>query len=365
MLQLVGLRQHSNRPSWSSAVLLFLLPLLFRVRIVESSESDVISAKANAKSDNFILSLWDSLKKSLDPNGITTKKTTTQSASHSSRNQQYSRAGASSRRRLLMENTLHEHFFKTNPTYSGDGGKTTESIRWKHQVAGNEIDCYFYSQSKGSFWSFKWCPQSLVSQGQRNPRMLLDKEISLGSYLDLPSSENISGMFHSQLKKLFPLAEVEIYLSGDFCPDVNEFRMAAVVIHDQSSTFCKDFKLQDYTISQVHEPKTCSYVLHACRPRMLETTEMEGEHVPDPQSNSTREHIQSILHAYLHRTQRQRFDASNPDLKTSLHESMPVSFRFPRDDALVFEVSQFLPLISRLMHESCCPKHEYHRTESK
>lgn len=221
-----------------------------------------------------------------------------------------------------MEKTLHEHFFRSSLSYPGDNTKIEKPLRWKHQVVTKQHYCYFYSESNQSFWSFKWCPRTSVSQGQRNSQMLLDKEISLGSYLDTPSSTKVSEIFQSQLKKLFPAAEVEIYAPGDFCADVNSSRMAAVVLHDESSTFCKDFSLQDYTISKVVEPKTCSYILHACRQRMLHSTDFE-ESLSYPPNNATVEYIQSMLHSYLHRTQRQDFEASNPDLKTSSQEAMP------------------------------------------
>jgi len=120
--------------------------------------------------------------------------------------------------------------------------------------------------------------------------------------------------------------------------------VAAITTDDSNSRHCSEVSSQDRShsiIESVEELKICKYIIHVCNPPTpnathqapggLEEDQDQDLHLKtDPISesdakeiNQTMQRIHEVMHAYLHQTQSDAHQKSNPDRTTSLHVGLP------------------------------------------
>jgi mannosidase alpha-like ER degradation enhancer 2 len=318
----------------SSAKWLFIAALWLRGKSISSVESRAVPEEMPTKSENIFQSLWETFKQNLETSAGALSSKPSSVAAQMDKTTQYTQHGhreSTSRRFLLMKKTIQEHYLKNEQVGNSFDENYLGSVRWSREVAGTE--CMFFSEFPGAFWSFQWCPQSAIYQGRRNEDMALDAQLSLGIYIDLESEAmtEVASSFHSQLSSLFPGSHIELYHEGEFCEDLGDKRVSAVVIHDDSSLFCPSAQLTHanaYAISRVDEPQTCAYVLHVCKPspearHSVPTSEHMGPTSSPGELNQTMKNTHRLVAAYLRQTNSQILTTSNPDQTSSLHEGLP------------------------------------------
>eukprot|EP00980_Cylindrotheca_fusiformis_P003096 scaffold720_cov114-Cylindrotheca_fusiformis.AAC.4 len=268
------------------------------------------------------------------PSAALSAKPTSAKAHIMNRGNQYPQLNhkeSTSRRFFLMKKSVQEHYLKKDPIESSFDESDARALRWSREQEGR--DCAFF-QSAGTFWSFQWCPQSTIFQGRRNKDMTVDLKIKIGSFVDL-KSDSISGVLSSlytQLSTLFPQSQIELYNEGNFCKEVGSKRVAAVVMHDDSSPFCaflvQSTQGQAFAISRVEEPQPCAYVLHVCKLPFMGTRPNPTSDLIDSASgmstlNQTMEDSHRLVAAYLRQTNSELLRTSSPDRTSSLHTGLP------------------------------------------
>lgn len=312
----------------------FIAALWLRINFIASVDTRSVPDENPGKGENFIQSLWETFKQNLEMStgALSARPTSVEKQmARTGRNPQRNHRESTSRRFLLMKKTLKDHYLKQEELDSSFEESYRKSVRWSQEVSGKE--CIFFSSSSAAFWSFQWCPGSTIHQGRRKGDMELDIQINLGRFIESESGAmpDIVSSFRSQLASVFPSSQIEMYHEGDFCKDLGDRRISAVVLHDESSPFCPSLQVtnsKSYAISHVDEPENCAYVLHVCKPspegwRAFPT----GENM-DPISslshlNQTIEDAHRLVATYLRQTQSEMLRTSNPDRTSSLHTALP------------------------------------------
>lgn len=199
-------------------------------------------------------------------------------------------------------------------------------FRWRQQVEAvptEQQTCHCFSESQNSYWSFQWCPQVEIFQGQsrfvaatKNDKKSEASAVSSSKTASL-SMTTIAPYFtarhslgrwvgpeparlhatHPAAARLwlttqasYPSASlVELYVDGDPCDDHDDHlhhdnnrhqqqlqqqrRMSVVVLHHHSADLCTttmtssdpiNSGVSDFVIENVEEPKLCQYVVHVC-----------------------------------------------------------------------------------------------------
>jgi mannosidase alpha-like ER degradation enhancer 2 len=247
-------------------------------------------------------------------------------------------------------------------------GKTQSEVpvRWEHTTSEGDAACYYYSDTRRSYWSYAWCPQHTVQQGFRTKTMSLKPKHDLGTYDEdarqrqqrqqqqqqrqqqrpttSTNNNQYKDRFYSDLQHRYPTAQVQLYSGGDLCQDGGESqvrRMTGVVIHHEPSTNCplsSTEKLEGPMIESVEETLPCQYIVHVCTPTATSTAGAKGDDTMAKQQKQQQEnisqadtqqigqtmhHIHDIMDMYLHQSQSTQLQKAHPDRITSLQIGMP------------------------------------------
>ena len=376
--------------------------------------------ETSVTSGKILESLWKTFKKGLESAALSSatsalfqRQASSAEDSTTSKHSSVSHNDDSSlsQRYLLMKRSLQQHYTKqlvessspflddfsydissTTPTLE-DGlealgsTKIDRPIRWERlfslngeQEEEDRITCYFYSDSVGAYWSFQWCPQRNVYQGNLGKHLTMDVKHTLGSYhystdqtesddttdtttattTTTPTtfeSDSPSNMFIQDLRHRFGSegTTIELYDNGDLCEDSisattaskasslspSELprRIAGVIIHHPRDPYALEHCPKYWSttkIESVDEHQLCQYVIHVCSPSINteeDTVTSQEEYSDDThhltttitesqakQINQTMQDIHEVLHTYLHRgvSNRQLLDRT-----TSLRVAMP------------------------------------------
>jgi Glycosyl hydrolase family 47 len=286
-----------------------------------------------------------------------------------------------------MEKTLHAHYtqqlvqlsspflddyhWELSSSVSEDGPAQFENpFRWvktieSKTIVGEKVTCHFYSESFGAYWSFQWCPQQGVYQGNIGKQMAFEPKHVLGKYHPLSDENNndldealetldsFITVFVQDLKHHFgaPGTTIQLYDNGDTCGDApsnKEFsarqrRITGVILHDARDSYAMEHCAKSWStpiVESVDEHQVCQYVVHVCMPAATnddgasevsdndeQQRSQEGNHpmptMPESKVNQINETIQGIhkvLHAYLYRGESDRYTA---DRTTSLRIALP------------------------------------------
>ena len=351
---------------------MMLLVIALSLTLVSCISSE--TQETTVESNSLLESLWKTFKQkiesTLSPPPDTPNKPENQGGRNQGGRQHHRGDSVSGRRVQLMEQTLQEHYTRQlvessphldnyylnvqddlSSQNSDSKTKGKEPHRWRNGDQGLN-GSLFFSPSMDSFWSYQWCPKHGVYQGHRNDDMSMDIQFDLGYFVPWALGKHIEGVddatrkFATGYRLNFPEATVELYHNGDLCGDsikkVGGRRLSVVVIHDEDDKLCSDIPSSQESsihnvIASVEEPKTCRYVIHACKPskpshEQSSTNTVDGKKkVPvapfsDSDANEIKQKMQRIhevMHVYLHQTQAQTHQKFNPDRTTSLHVGLP------------------------------------------